>query len=259
MYIKCVQRYCSAGLVTIPRDLEEEEENQSTDTISHLLPSAEDALKVCDALYCQSIASHLEHLICLSKRCAPIVSYMSGDTHQLDRLSSLAVMHHLYPLGSTGDRLRLLQFSLLSLCGTESCSEFTGADFLQCVARECNGRHMEKKSLQTKKHETQETHDTMGQSDDSILKQQTDSSQSEPGLIKSNWKRSQSDPDLENSQLEPSLEKIQSESSSEKSQSEPSLMRKRRVNAISAQCIMSQCGRKGGVQRKLCIMRFCHG
>ncbi len=33
---------------------------------------------------------------------------------------------------------------------------------------------------------------------------------------------------------------------------------KRRVNAISAQCIASQCGRRRGTLRKVCIMQYCN-
>ncbi len=276
MYIKCVQRYCSAGLVTIPRDLDELEPEDQSSEISHLLPSVDDAFKVCDALYCQSMTSHLEHLICMSVHCEQIMSYISGDNDRADPISRFAAMHHMYPTGLSRDRMRLLQFSLLNLCGQASCSGSGGADYLQCMARNCYSQRREKKSIQEKKHyvdlEEQTAQSEVGKLMHEMHQLGSNKINIQPDPSSENshskWKRNQakqslnknkSQPSLGKYQLDASLDENQLESSLEKDQSEPGLMRKRRVNAISAQCIMSQCGQKGGVARKMCIIRLCHG
>ena len=199
MYMKCVQRFCPAGLVTVPRELDEAEGQYpfSEDQV----PTVEDLIKVCAALKCEAITSDLQEGLCRSAKCDVMMSRDEDDISQSDSMSGLLPATATATSSSSSNRLQLMYYSLLNLCGKSNCPSSRGADFLDCMALHCY-----------------------------------------PELPEGKNSESQIDSDAN------SVE-----------ESEPGLMRKRRVNAINAQCIQSQCGSKSGSARKICMINFCHG
>ena len=196
MYMKCVQRYCPAGLVTVPRELEGEGEGE------YPTSSVDDVIRVCAALKCDAVTSKLQESLCRSAQCDAFMPTAEEELGQPEAMSRLLpeAPESLPPSATSSHRLRLMHYSLLNLCGELNCPSTRGADYLDCMALHCY-------------------------------------------------------PDLPDTSSETG-----SDSNANKvDQSEPELMRKRRVNAINAQCIQSQCGSKSGSQRKICMINYCHG
>ena len=197
MYMKCVQRYCPAGLVTVPRELEEGDGDGDYPELS-----VDDVIRVCAALGCDAVTSKLQERLCRSAQCDAMMSTAEEELGQSDTLSRLLPEgpESLPPSATSSNRLRLMHYSLLNLCGGLNCPSSRGADYLDCMALHCYP-------------ELPDTSSETG-SDSNAIKVD---------------------------------------------QSEPELMRKRRVNAINAQCIQSRCANKSGPQRKICMINFCHG
>ncbi len=198
--MKCVHKYCSAGLITVPRELEDEEGDQSKYETSELLPSGDEYRKICEALNCHSLESQFEHRVCMVAKCSDFISPELDERQTRPELDQQPDMES--PVKASSERIQLLQYSLMSLCGQLLCRSSSGAVYLDCMAENCYDFPMDGDDYLTEPESLS--------SDGSII-------------------------------------------------AEKSLMRKRRVNAISAQCIESQCSGKGGVSRKLCIMKNCHG
>ena len=218
--MKCVQRYCPAGLVTVPRELEE-------DGAAPGGISVDDVIKLCAALKCDAVTSTLQETLCLSAHCDEVVSTVEGAGTSRMMLHDDATASQSPHLengsrvsgkdSSSSQRLRLMRYSLLNLCGEVHCPSSRGADFLDCMALRCypTATRDETEDL-TEIPEPAASSDQQQQPRDSSDANRVD-------------------------------------------QSAPGLMRKRRVNAINAQCIQSQCGSKSGPARRLCMINFCHG
>ncbi len=218
-YMKCVQRFCPSGLVTVPREIENED-YPSTSLVSGepQSPTLDEVVRVCATLQCQAISSQLQEVLCRSAKCDLVLSGQveeeaEEESTRPESLSSLMPELPSTAAGST-PRLRLLHYSLLNMCGELNCPDLHGADYLNCMALHCSGG-------------TGEGEERAGGSD---------SGGAAGKLAAGAGDVSRGD-----------------------ASSEPALMRKRRVNAVNAQCIQSQCGSKTGPARKICMINFCHG